>query len=59
MKAPFHASRKLLIALSCYLILALIGTFMLEGILRAAVLCLFLILTIKTLIHARDDEDLP
>jgi len=59
MKAPFLANKKLLGALSCYVILALIGAFTLEGMLRAGLLCFFLILTIKTLIHARDDQEMP
>ncbi len=52
------ANRRLALALACYAILALIAAFALDGILRAAVLCLFAILTVKTLIHSRKDEQM-
>jgi hypothetical protein len=53
------ANRRLASALVCYAILALIGALTLDGILRAAVLCFFAILTIKTLIHSQKDEEMP
>jgi hypothetical protein len=52
------ANRRLAVALACYAALALIAVFSLDGILRAAVLCLFAILTVKTVIHSRADEDM-
>jgi hypothetical protein len=59
MKAPIFANKRLLGALACYAILALIGALALDGILRAAVLCLFAILTVKTLIHSQKDAGMP
>jgi hypothetical protein len=59
MKLPTLANKRLLGALVCYAILALIGALALDGILRAAVLCLFAILAVKTLIHAHKDEEMP
>lgn len=59
MKAPFFANKRLLGALACYAVLALIGALALDGILRAAVLCLFAILTVKTLIHYQKDDEMP
>lgn len=52
-----RAHRRLAAALACYAVLALICALALDGILRAAVLCLFAILAVKTLIHARKDEE--
>jgi len=46
---------RLLVAMLCYLVLALIAIFMLEGFLRSAVLFLLAILAIKTMLHAGDD----
>lgn len=59
MKAPLFANKRLLAALACYAVLALIGALALDGILRAAVLCFFAILTVKTLIHAQKDDEMP
>jgi hypothetical protein len=59
MKTPIFANKKLLVALGCYAALAVIGILTLEGILLGAVLCLFTILTVKTLIHACKDEEMP
>jgi len=56
MKATMFANKRLLGALACYAILALIGAVALDGILRAAVLCFFAILTVKTLIHSQKDD---
>ncbi len=53
------ANKRLLGALGCYAILALIAALALDGILRAAVLCLFAVLTVKTLIHSRKDDEMP
>ncbi len=58
MKTTIFANRRLLGALACYAILALIGVLALDGILRAAVLCFFAILTVKTLIHSQKDDDM-
>jgi cytochrome b len=59
MKIPFLANKRLLGALVCYAVLALIAALVLDGILRGAVLCLFAILTIKTLVHGCKDEKMP
>ena len=59
MKAQLLANKRLLGALACYAILALIGTLTLEGILRAGVLCFFAILIVKTLIHSKKDDGMP
>jgi len=56
MKLLEMANRKLLTALTCYAVLALIAYLALDGILRGAVLCVLAILAVKTLIHARTDE---
>jgi hypothetical protein len=56
-KLPILANKRLVGALVCYGALALIAVLALDGILRAAVLCLFAILTMKTLIHAHKDEE--
>jgi hypothetical protein len=53
------SSRKLAIAMACYVILALTGALLLDGMLRAAVLCFFAILAVKTWVHSRKDEELP
>lgn len=53
------AHRRLAVALACYAILALIGALTLTGILRAAILCFFAILAVKTLIHSQKDEEMP
>jgi 4-hydroxybenzoate polyprenyltransferase len=45
--------------MACYAVLALVGAVALDGILRAAVLCLFAILAVKTVIHAIHDEEMP
>jgi hypothetical protein len=47
---------RLLLALSCYLVLALTAVFALDGFLRAAVLFFIAILAVKTLRHAGDAE---
>jgi 4-hydroxybenzoate polyprenyltransferase len=44
--------------MTCYAILALIGAVALDGILRAAVLCLFAILAVKTVIHTINDDEM-
>jgi hypothetical protein len=59
MKIQFFANKRLLAALGCYAVLAAIAALTLEGILLGAVLCLFAILTVKTLIHAQKDEEIP
>jgi hypothetical protein len=50
-------NRRLAFALVCYAILAAVGAIMLDGMLRAAVLCFFAILAIKTVVHSRKDPD--
>ena len=50
------ANPRLLIAMSCYLVLILVALFMLEGFLRNVVLFFFAILIIKTIAHSRDEE---
>lgn len=59
MKAFILANRRLIGALACYAVLALIGALALDGMLRGAVLCFFAILTVKTVIHSRKDEEMP
>ena len=59
METNFLANKRLLGALACYAILALIGALALDGILRGAVLCFLAILAVKTLIHSRKDELMP
>lgn len=58
MKIPALANKRLIAALVCYAILALIGALALDGILRGAVLCFFAILAIKTISHAQKDEEM-
>jgi len=52
-------NRRLAIALACYAGLAVIGAVALDGVLRAAVLCFLAILAVKTVIHAKKDEEAP
>lgn len=59
MRTLTRANKRLAIAMACYAILALIGAVALDGILRTAVLCLFAILAVKTVIHAINDEEMP
>ena len=47
---------KLILALSGYLVLALVATFALEGVLRVALWIFLVGLTGKTLAHSRDDD---
>jgi chromate transport protein ChrA len=47
---------RLLIAMSCYFVLALAAVFLLEGFLRTMVLLLLAILVVKTIVHARDEK---
>ncbi len=56
MKLQILANKRLLGALVCYAVLAIIGALALDGILRAAVICFFAILTVKTLIHSQKDN---
>ena len=58
MKLPEIANRRLLAALACYAVLALVALLALDGILRGAVFCVLAILAVKTLIHARSDEEM-
>jgi hypothetical protein len=58
MKYPSHANKRLTAALVIYAILAIVGASALDGILRGAVLCFLAILAIKTLIHAKKDEEM-
>ncbi|MGA2263587.1 MAG: hypothetical protein ABSH28_19395 [Acidobacteriota bacterium] len=58
MKVPALANKRLIVALICYAILALIGALALDGILRGAVLCFFAILAVKTISHAQKDEEM-
>jgi hypothetical protein len=51
-----RAGGRVLVAVSCYLILALTAAFTLDGVLRAAVLFLIALLAFKTLLHAGDGE---
>jgi hypothetical protein len=48
---------RLIVAESCYALLALIATFTMDGILRTALWLFFLWLAIKTLMAARSEED--
>ena len=59
MRATIFANKRLLGALTCYVILALVGAVALDGILRGAVLCFFAILAVKTLIHSSKDDQMP
>jgi len=47
---------RLLAALSCYGVLALVAGFALEGFLRGALLCFIAILAAKTIAHAGDEK---
>ncbi len=47
---------RLAAALAGYLILALVGTFILEGALRIALWIFFAGLAVKTLIHSKDPD---
>ncbi len=59
MKTTFLANKRLLGALACYAVLVVIAVVELDGILRGAVLCLFAILVVKTLVHSGKDEQMP
>ncbi len=50
------ANRRLVFALTCYAVLALVGALALDGILRVAVLCFMVLLAVKTIAHAKDEE---
>ena len=56
MSFPMH--KRLYGALASYAVLALIGALALDGLLRGGVLCLLAILAVKTLAHAKKDEEL-
>lgn len=47
---------KLILALAAYVILALVATFMLDGVLRTAMWIFFIGLAAKTIAHSKDDE---
>jgi hypothetical protein len=49
-------NKRLYGALAGYAVLALLGAFALDGILRGGVLCFLAILAVKTLAHAKKDE---
>ena len=51
-----RAWARLLMAVFCYLVLALTAVFTLGGFLRAAVLFLIALLAVKTFLHAGDEE---
>jgi hypothetical protein len=51
------ANRRLIAAMSCYLVLIAAAVWMLDGFLRAMVLFIFAILIVKTLVHAADEPD--
>jgi len=55
---PLPKNQRLYIALASYAILALIGALVLDGVLRGGVLCLLAILAIKTVAHAKKDEEM-
>jgi hypothetical protein len=57
MKSATLASRRLLIAMTCYAILALIGVLALDGVVRGALLCFLAILAVKTFIHAKREQE--
>ncbi len=59
MKSFILAHRRVIAALACYAILALIGALALDGMLRGAVLCFMAILAVKTFIHYQKDEEMP
>ncbi len=59
MRAFLLAQKRLLVALACYAVLALIGALALDGMLRGAVLCFLAILAVKTVIHSQKDEEMP
>jgi hypothetical protein len=46
---------KLILTLCAYLLLALIATFTLDGVLRAALWIFFIGLAAKTFVHSNDD----
>lgn len=50
------ANTRLVAAMACYAILALIALFALDGFLRSVVLFFFAILAVKTMVHSKDDE---
>jgi hypothetical protein len=56
MSLPLH--RRLYGALASYGVLALIGALALDGLLRGGVLCFLAILAVKTLAHAKKDEEM-
>jgi hypothetical protein len=51
-------NKRLYGALATYAVLALIGALALDGLLRGGVLCLLAILAVKTLAHAKKDEEM-
>ncbi len=56
MNKPEYFSVRLVVALVCYLILALIATFTLDGALRSVLWLLFLGLAVRTIIAAQEED---
>ena len=58
MTMSISGKKRLCGALACYAVLALIGALALDGLLRGGVICLIAVLAIKTLAHAKKDEEM-
>ena len=58
MTMSFPMYKRLYGALASYAVLALIAALALDGILRGGVLCFLAILAVKTLAHAKKDEEM-
>jgi hypothetical protein len=56
MGKPLFANRRLVIAMSSYLVLAIVAIAGLDGYLRGGVLLLLALLAIKTCAHAGDER---
>jgi hypothetical protein len=57
MQLPPYFSRKLVLALGCYVALALIATFTLDGMFRTALYLFFALLAWRTIRAAKIDAD--
>jgi hypothetical protein len=57
METPRFLTRKLALALAAYLILALVATFLLDGMIRSALYFFYALLAWRTVMAAKSDSD--
>lgn len=57
MERPKYLTKRLLVALGAYLVLALVATIELDGVLRTVMWIFFAGLAVRTLIAARDRKE--